>query len=558
MDLEKSILKYALQNAVLHGGKATRGAVIGKLLGENPALKEKIGALTKETEKIIAKVNKMTVDEQRSMLEDTAPELLEKKKTQKRDLPEIPGAEHGKVVTRLPPEPSKYNHIGHALSFLINYLYARKYGGKCLLKFEDTNPEKCTKEFSDAMVEDITGYLGIKPDKIIFMSDDMEYMYELAEKLIETKKAYVCECDKERIRELRHEGEKCGCRSKSIEKNMQEWKGMHTGQYTEGERVLRLVGDMESQNHVMRDPVLFRISHAKHFRHGNKYKVWPLYDFENAVGDSKYGVTHIFRSIEFGSMRAELQNTIKDILGMKKQAIREYGRFNITGSTTHGREIRELIKTGKYIGWHDPRLVTLRALKKRCIQKETYEQLAIEVGLSTTPTNIDFSVVTALNRKILDPEAKRYFLIREPHTITVKGAPKQAAELKFHPEKEKGIRKYEVCENFIIEKKDHDQIKEGELIRLMDCLNLEKKNGRLTFHSREYEQFRNKGKKVIHWLPADSAVKVNVMMPDAKMISALAEPETEKIPEKEIIQFVRFGFCMMEKREESLFWYGHE
>ncbi len=558
MDIKKDILKYALQNAVGFNGKANKNAVIGKILKEHPEQKQKIDELMKEADKIASEVNKLSVEEQKKKLEEIAPELLEKKKAAKRELPELPNAETGKVITRLPPEPSKYNHIGHALSFLINYLYAKKYDGKCLLKFEDTNPEKCTKEYADVMVEDITEYLGIKADKIIFISDDMEYLYSQAEKLIEAGKAYICECDKDRIRDLRHKGDMCGHRTKSKEQNLKEWKEMLQGKYKEGQRVLRLAGDMQSTNHVMRDPILFRISHAKHFRHANKYSVWPLYDFENAVGDSKYGVTHILRSIEFGSMRAELQNFIKDALGLKKQTIREYGRFNVIGKTSQGREIRELIESGEYIGWDDPRLVTLRALKKRCIQKETYEQLAVEVGLSTTQTNIDFSIITALNRKILDPEVKRYFFVKEPHEITIEGTPEQAVELKYHPDQPNEVRKYKVKDKFIIEKKDFEAIKEGELTRLMDCLNFTKKGHKLVFHSIEYEQYKDKGKHIIHWVPAEHSVKVHVMMPDAKKISGLAESETEKLKDDEIIQFVRFGFCKVENRKQNLFWFGHE
>ncbi len=558
MDIKKDILKYALQNAVSFSGRADKNAVIGKILREKPELRDKVSELMKEADKVISEVNRLSVDEQKKRLEELAPELLEKKKAQKRELPELPNAETGKVVTRLPPEPSKYNHIGHALSFLINYLYAKKYGGKCLLKFEDTNPEKCTKEYADVMVEDITGYLGIKPDKIIFISDDMEYIYSQAEKLIEMEKAYVCECDKERIRDLRHKGDMCACRAKRKEQNEKEWKEMLSKKYKEGERVLRLAGDMLSANHVMRDPVLFRISHEKHFRHGNKHCVWPLYDFENAIGDSKYGVTHILRSIEFGSMRAELQNFLKDALGLKKQTIREYGRFNVTGTTTQGREIREMIKSGKYIGWDDPRLVTLRALEKRCIQKETYEQLAVEVGLSTTPTNIDFSVITSINRKLIDPDAKRYFFVKEPHKITIEGAPKRTAEIRLHPTQDKGSRKYSVGDKFIIEKQDFSEIRENELVRLMDCINFRKKGNNMVFHSIEHEQFKGKGTKVIHWLTEDSAVKAEVMMPDAKIITGLAEAGASKLKQGEIIQFVRFGFCRVEDLKKMLFWYGHE
>ncbi len=553
------ILKYALQNAAGFNGKADKNAVMGKLLKDRPELKEKIKELAAEIAKIIAEVNKLGIEEQKRKLEEIAPELLGKKKGAKKDLPELKGAVMGKVVTRIPPEPSKYLHIGHAFSFIINYLYAKKYEGKCLLRFEDTNPAKARKEYVASMEDEIRNYLKILPDKTITVSNDMPKFYECAEKLISIEKAYVCFCSKERIREMRHKGELCGCRAKGKEQNMNEWKNMLAGKYKEGECILRLSGDIQSQNHAMRDPAIFRITHEEHYLQKKKYCAWPLYDFENAIEDGSYGVTHILRSIEFGSMRIELQDCIKDLLGLPKQHVVQYGRFNVTGAITKGREIRDMIKSGQYTGWDDPRLVTLTALKKRCIQTETLHELAVEAGLSTSQTNIDFTVIAAINRKILDMKADRYFFVKEPQEITVEGAPEQTAEIKMHPtDTKRGVRNYKVHDKFYIEKKDFDGITENELIRLMDCLNFRKKGKKLLFESIEYEKFRGEGKKIIHWLPKEHAVKAKVMMPDAKKITGLSESEAAKLKEGSIIQFTRFGFCRLEDKKELLFWYGHE
>ncbi len=555
--MKKDILKHALHNAASHGGKADKGAVVGKVLGDNPELKEKIKELMGEVDKAIAEVNRLGVDEQRARLEKIAPELLEKKKHSKRELPELEGALAGKVVTRIPPEPSKHLHIGHALSFLINFMYARKYNGKCILRFEDTNPATAKKEYIESMEREITGYLQIKPDKTIIVSNDMEKFYGHAEKLISMEKAYVCTCSKERIRDLRHKGDFCGCRTKDKEKNMEEWKGMLAKKFKEEQAVLRLMGDMQSANHAMRDPALFRITYEEHYLHKKKYCVWPLYDFENAVEDGIGGITHILRSNEFGEMRIELQDCIKSLLGMPRQVVIQYGRFNVTGTTTKGREIREMIKSGKYIGWDDPRLVTLIALQKRCIHPETLQELAIEVGLSTTQTNLDFTIISAINRKVLDPLANRYFFIREPELVHIEGAPEQEAVLKNHPADEsRGTRKYKVHDKFYLDKKDLKEIKEGEIVRLMDCLNFTKKKGKLVFESVEFEEFKGKGKKILHWLAKEHAIKAKVMMPDAKKISGLAESAAGKLKAGEIIQFTRFGFCRAEG--DGLFWYGHE
>ena len=553
------ILKYALQNAAAFEGKANPNAVLGKVLKDHPELKGQIRELSSEIKKTIADVSKLSVEEQKQKLGELAPEMLEKKKASKRELPELKNAEKGKVVTRIPPEPSKHLHIGHALSFLISYLYARKYEGKCILRFEDTNPATAKKEYIQSMEDEIKNYLKISPDKTITVSNDMQKFYEYAEKLIAMEKAYVCFCSKERIREMRHKGDLCGCRAKKKELHMQEWENMLAKKYEEGECILRLVGDIQSANHAMRDPAIFRITYEEHYLQKKKYCVWPLYDFENAIEDGIHGITHILRSIEFGSMRVELQDLIKTLLKLPRQTVIQYGRFNISGATTQGREIREMIKSGAYTGWDDPRLVTLIALRKRCIQTETLHELAVEAGLSTAPTNIDFSVVAAINRKILDPKADRYFFIKEPQEIIIEGAPQQTAEIKMHPTNpERGVRKYKVNDKFYIEKKDHEEMEEGELIRLMDCLNFRKKGKKLLFENLEYEKFRGKGKKIIHWLPADHAIKAKVMMPDAKKAAGLAESEVTKLDEGEIIQFTRFGFCRLENKKDLLFWYGHE
>ncbi|MBD3202818.1 glutamate--tRNA ligase, partial [Candidatus Woesearchaeota archaeon] len=421
MDIEKEIRKFALKNAVKFEGNANPGAVIGKIVSSFPELKKDIKKIVLKVAKLVKEVNKMSLEEQLEEIEMIAPELLvEEKKKKEKKLPELPEVVKGKVVTRLPPEPSKYLHIGHALSFLINYLYAEKYDGKCILKFEDTNPEKCKKEFADAMEDDIINYLGIDVSKIVYISDDMDYMLKKAEELIERDKAYVCFCDREKMRDLRHSGEPCECRKQSPEENMKFWESMKNRKYKEGEAVLRLKGDMESENHVMRDPVLFRILYKEHFRHKDKYCVWPLYDFENAVEDCRYGVTHILRSKEFGSMRNELQNYIKDLFGWDKQVITHYGRINIQGTISSGRKIRELIEQKKVSGWDDPSLVTLKALKRRGIVKEALYDLVYEVGLSLAETNIDWTVLSSLNRQILDPKVDRYFFIEDPVKIQIK------------------------------------------------------------------------------------------------------------------------------------------
>jgi glutamyl-tRNA synthetase len=549
--MKDEIMKFALQNAVQFNGKANPGSVIGKII---PLLKDKseIPSISKEVAAVVKLVNALKLEEQRAKLEKLAPELLEKKKGERRKLPPLENAVKGKVVTRIPPEPSKYSHVGHALSFLINYTYAREYDGKCILRFDDTNPARVKKEYADAILEDLN-FLQIKPDAVVYASNDLPKMYACAEKLIKSGNAYVCFCDREEMQQMRHEGHECTCRNKNLARDLEEWKKMLKGDYEEGKAVLRLKADMRDGNYVMRDPVIFRLSHEPHFLQGDKYKVWPMYDFESAYEDGTLGVTHILRSIEFGAMRVEFQNRLQELLALPKQTIVQYGRFNIVGSVTQGRLIREMIDKGQMTGWDDPRLVTIRALQRRGIQPETFRELAIEIGLSTTQNNIDWGVIAAINRKILDPISSRYFFVQKPKKITVSGAPKRDIELKLHPESETKERKFSVGNEFYISEKDFEEIKDQDLMRLMDCLNFRKKGKEFAFDSLEVEKYRSGGKAIIQWLPADATFETEVLLPDATVAKGLAERNIENLKVGEIVQFVRFGFCRLEKREKDKF-----
>jgi glutamyl-tRNA synthetase len=558
MDISNEIRFFALENAIKFNGKANQGAVIGKILALHPEVKNDMKNVSKIIQEIIKEVNSMSLSEQKKEFQKI--EKIEKPEKKKQEgLPELPNAEPGKVITRIPPEPSKYSHLGHALSFLINYTYAKKYNGKCLLKFEDTNPEKCTKEYADAMEDDILNYLEIKPSKIIYISDDMPYMIKTAEKMIKEDKAYVCFCEREKMQDLRHKGKECSCRKKSLEKNIIEWEGMKSGKYKEGEAILRLKGDMQALNHVMRDPVLWRICYAEHFRHGKKYCVWPLYDFENSVEDCKYNVTHILRSSEFGTMRTELQDYIKDIIGCKKQTVVQYGRFNIKGATTKGREIREAIKEGKVSGWDDPSLVTLKALKRRGILQETLVELMNQIKMSSnTGKNIDWSMISSINRSILDPKVNKYFFIENPILIKVKGAPNLKIKINLHPDfPERGNRVFETSSDFFVSKNDYDNLKDGSLIRLMDCLNFSF-GKEITYHSKTVEEYKKQGKMIIQWLPkSNNLVETEIRMPDNKIRKGLAEPSIKNLKLGDIVQFQRFGFCRLDhiQKEKYIFWF---
>jgi glutamyl-tRNA synthetase len=585
--LNKEIRIAALENALKFKGKCNQGAIIGKLFSLDPSLKSEMKTLAPLIGKIVSEINSKSLEEQKDELLKLKPnfedELAEKKKHNKEsrsDLPELRGAEMGKVVTRMAPEPSKYNHIGHAVSFLINYMYAKKYEGKCILRFDDTNPEKETQEYVDAMKSDVLDYLDIKADKVVFASDSNDEYIKIADKLVDSNNAYVCHCEQSTMSLFRREMKECSCRNESVDYHKNIWNSMKNNDIPKDKNgneigyVLRLRIDMSHKNAVMRDPVIFRIVDKPHYRQGTKYKVWPMYDFECALIEGELGVTHVMRSNEFES-RIELQNYIREVCGYSNHPIiKQYARFNVTGATTKGREIKELIDSGEFIGWDDPRLVTLRALKRRGIVKEAYYELAKVIGMSKTNSNLNFEVIAAINRKLLDASAKRFFFIENPVKIIVNNAPSKNLELEYHPEHNYGKRSFNLSNNYLIEKSDFERISQGEIIRLIDNINIrsnnEKDKTNFDFVSENYEDYRKeKGKQIIHFLPGvDDAninkeiVNVEILMPDNTIKNGLAEHNISKLNIGEVVQFQRFGFCRFDSFDKKnriyKFWYTHE
>jgi glutamyl-tRNA synthetase len=297
----------------------------------------------------------------------------------------------------------------------------------------------------------------------------------------------------------------------------------------------------------MRDPVIFRVTYAEHFLQKKKYCVWPLYDFQNSVEDELCGITHILRSAEFGEMRIELQNYIKDLLGFRKQTVVQYGRFEIDGAVTQGREIRKLIEEGKISGWDDPRLVTLKALKKRGIVKETYYKIAENLGLNPTSAKIQRHMIEAENRKIIDPVSPRYFLVGEPIEFTLDKLPMRTVKAPLFPGKKK-YRKIPVTKKVFVDKIDFTNYR-GKEVRLMHFCNviLDKK-AKVTGKAL-------KDVPKIHWVSSKN-VKIKVIMPNGNEIDGMAEPDVSKVKPDQTVQFERIGFARCDKK--GLFYFAHK
>jgi len=559
--IQKTARIYALQNAVQFNGKANPKAVVGKVI----AALQKEGFSPKEIIPIISsvtsEVNKMSLEKQTIELGKIAPELLKKEKKE-RDftLPKLPHAEKGKVITRFPPEPNGYLHIGHAKAAIVDYEYARMYDGRFILRFDDTNPENAHLEFYDAQRHDLK-WLGIEWDKEYNTSDNIEKHYKFAEQLIKQGDAYVCTCDTDFIKECRFKGMECDCRHIDYRNSIDVWREMISSSL-EG-AILRLKGDMICDNTAMRDPTLFRIIEKEHPIQGDKYRVWPTYDFSGAVEDSISGVTHPFRTKEY-ELRDECYFKLLDLLNLRKPYLMEFARLSIEGMPVSKRKIKPLIEKGDVLGYDDIRLPTLRGLKKRGILPQAIKQFILKQGISKVESSVDFSLLEAANRKIIDPITKRYFFVRDPIRLVIDNAPKKDKKIDFHPGKKKlGSRSIKTGKIFYIQKSDMNKLKVGDIFRLKDLYNvrIKKKNSQV-FGEYIGDKLISDSAK-IQWT-TDNYIKLNVFIPhllyigekfnkdSLERVDGIAEEAVTSLKTDEIVQFERFGFVRIENVDNKI------
>ncbi|MFH1285473.1 MAG: glutamate--tRNA ligase [Candidatus Micrarchaeota archaeon] len=559
MGIEETIRKHALKNAFDYG-KAQAGGVVGKVIAEHPEAKGNMKEVMAKISQIVGEVNSLA----REQIEKELEKFEFVKKEEKEKVLELPNAQKGKVITRFPPEPSGYPHIGHAKALFLDVEAARVYEGKFYLRWDDTNPEKEKKEFVGAIKEGMK-WLGIKWDKEEYASDYMPKLYYYAEELIKKEGAYICKCPQEEMKKNRASGEECACRARDVDENLSEWEKMKESTKP-GDAILRFKGDMKALNTVMRDPTLFRVLEAEHYRQGKKYRVWPVYDFQGPILDSITGITHIMRSKEY-ELRDEFNIALLRVIGLRVPEIVEFSRLSIKNAPISKRHLRPLIEEKKVESWSDPRLPTLDGLKRRGILPEAIKKFVLQFGLSKTESEPSWEALLNENSKILEPISERYFFVANPVELSVKGAGKGKAKLKKHPSKEMGERIVAYADSFYISGKDAEAIKEGETFRLKELFNvkLAKKGEKLEaeFAGKEIVE----GKK-IQWVSAlkEEKVECEVLVPrdllkengeynedSLRIEKGLCEKGCAKLKVGSIIQFERYGFCRLdEKKKEKL------
>lgn len=427
------------------------------------------------------------------------------------------------VMTRFPPEPNGYLHIGHAKSILLNYGLAKEYGGRFNMRFDDTNPTKEKTEFVDAILEDIRWLGADWGDQVYFASNYFDQMYEAAVKLIKKGKAYVCDLSAEEIREyrgsLKEPGRNSPYRDRSIEENLQLFEDMKAGKYSDGEKVLRAKIDMASPNINMRDPVIYRVAHMSHHNTGNKWCVYPMYDFAHPIEDAIEGVTHSICTLEFEDHRPLYEWVVRELEYPMPPKQIEFAKLYLTNVVTGKRYIKKLVEDGIVDGWDDPRLVSISALRRRGFTPESIKMFVELCGISKANSSVDYAMLEYCIREDLKLKKNRIMAVINPIRVVIDNYPEGQVEYFDVPNnqenEELGMRKVPFSKYIYIDRDDfmeeppkkYFRLFPGNEVRLMNayfikCVSYEKdETGRVTeLHctydpaTRSRRLYRKKGK----------------------------------------------------------------
>ena len=564
-EIKSEIRKFALQNAAEHEGQTRDKTILAKILGSIPELRQKVQEISPVITEIVSEINQIPLEQQQKEIAEKYPELLQvkEKKPEQNVLPALRNTEGKTIITRFPPAPNGYPHIGHAKAAIISEEYAKMYGGKIILRYEDTNPGTERLEYYAAIKVGID-WLGIQFDKIEHVSDNLENLYENAEKLIKSNDAYVCTCKQDTISKNRREMTECECTRRSIQENEQMWHEMFgEKKFKEGQALLRFRGDMKSGNTTMRDPTLFRINTKKHARADQKYRVWPTYDFAGIIFDSNSGVTHAMRSKEF-ELRKELHYSILDKLGMEKAEFIFFGRLDLEGMPVSKSELKPLIENGKIPWYDDPRLPTLEGLRRRGIRPEAVRKFIISLGLTKNDTNSPFATLEAFNKKIVDSESIRLHMVSNPKKMKISNFEPKEITLSNHPTKDLGKRTVMVDGILLISGSDVAEMKVGENIRLLG-LGVVKINDLANEINAELIDDSENAEKKIQWVAGNDALQIKAIIPDLLFIDekfnkdslltqeVITESAYSNLKDDAEIQFVRLGYYRKESSHQAIF-----
>ena len=553
-DLEEIIFKHALLNAAKHKGSANPGAVMGSIMANEPELRSRAKEIGPLSGKIVAQVNSLSPEEQASEMEKYGVEVQEKKHVKETGLQELPGT-HENIVLRFAPNPSGPLHIGHTRAAVPNAEYVKRHNGKLILRIEDTDPKRVYEDAYEMIPEDLE-WLGIHPDEIVYQSDRFDIYYDYARQLIEKGAAYMCTCDGAAFKELKDNCQPCPCRDNSVEENLELWDKFDSMEA--GEAVLRVKTDIKHKNPAIRDWVAMRLVDETHPRLGNKYRIYPMMNFSVAVDDHLMGMTHVLRGKDHLA-NSEKQKYLYDHMGWDMPEFIHYGRLKMEDIALSTSKALAGIEDGTYSGWDDPRLGTLRAVARRGINPKAIYDLITEIGVKMADSAISWKKIYGLNRNLLEPIANRYFFCENPHLIEVKGYEdgEIIIERPLHGDHlDRGNRLLPFNGKAYLAEKD---IADG-VFRLMDAVNVDIKDGEVTYNSASFEDARKIKARIIQWVPAEENVNVSLVMDDASVKKGLGEAALANLEVGDIVQFERVGFARLDeiKDDELIFYFAHK
>lgn len=371
------------------------------------------------------------------------------------------GKNDGRVKTRFPPEPNGYLHIGHVKALCVDFMTAERFGGKCNLRFDDTNPTKEDVEYVDAIMDDIH-WLGFDWDELHYASEQYQQIYEFALDLIRRGIAYVDDLSQEEMRAYRgtltEPGKNSPYRDRSVEENMDLFLRMKAGEFPEGSRVLRAKIDMASPNVIMRDPTLYRILYKKHHRTGNEWCIYPMYDFAHPIGDALEGITHSLCSLEY-EIHRPLYDWVVNVCGFKNPPRQiEFARLNLTDTVMSKRYLRKLVEEGYVSGWDDPRMPTLHAMRRRGYTRAAVRDFIDRVGVSKADSTVDLALLEHCVREDLNEHARRAMAVVRPLKVVLDNWPEDkvdALPMENHPQHpEMGTHTVDFTRELYIEQED--------------------------------------------------------------------------------------------------------
>ena len=545
-----------------------------------------------------------------TMLENNENKSEEKKEVVSRNFIEMiidKDIEEGhckKVVTRFPPEPNGYLHIGHAKSILLNYGLAKEYGGQFNLRFDDTNPTKEKTEFVSSITEDVKWLGADFEDRLFFASDYFDKMYECAVKLIKKGKAFVCDLSADEIRQYRgtltEPGKNSPYRDRSIEENLALFEAMKNGEFEDGTKVLRAKIDMSSPNINMRDPVIYRVARMTHHNTGDKWCIYPMYDFAHPIEDAIEGVTHSICTLEFEDHRPLYDWVVRELEFENPPKQIEFAKMYLTNVITGKRYIKKLVEDGIVDGWDDPRLVTISALRRRGFTSSSIKTFMELCGISKSNSSVDYAMLEYCIREDLKTSVNRVMAVLDPVKLVIDNYPEDQIEYLDAPNnmenEELGVRQlpfgrelYIEREDFMIEPpKKYFRLFPGNEVRLMNayfvtCTSYETDdNGNVTVVHCTYDPETKSGsgfnarkvKGTIHWVAAKTAVRAEVRLyenivdeekgvynedgsvnvnPNSLTVikDCIMEPSLIDAKKEDRFQFVRNGFFCVDSKDSK-------